>query len=69
MGSVDLKQIEKDGVSWVLTAGLVSIFVAALLWYIDDSLTYSPVPERQYQELRELRSAQAGLDSSPADPR
>lgn len=69
MGSIDLKQVEKDGIHWVLTAGLVSIFVTALIWYIDDSLTYSPVHERQYQELKELRSAQSGLNSSPVDLR
>lgn len=69
MGSVDSKKVEKDGITWVLTAGIASVFVAALLWYIDDSMTYSPVPERQYQELKDLRSAQSGLDSGRVDPR
>lgn len=69
MGSVDSKKVEKDGIAWILTAGIASVFVAGLLWYIDDSMTYSPVPERQYQELKDLRSAQSGLNSSPVDPR
>lgn len=69
MSASDQSTIERDGIQWILTAGIFSVILTGLLWYIDDVLIRAPLQTVHDEQLLELRNAQVGLNSSPADSR
>ena len=69
MSATDQATITRDGIQWIFTAGIFAVILVAFLWYVDDSLTYNPATAEHDQALHDLRSAQAGLNSSPSDSR
>lgn len=64
-----IEKREKDGVHWVLGAGLFALFMIALLWNIDAYLAAGTAEKTHQEELKELRTAQASFDSSVVEPR
>ena len=66
---VSVEKREKDGLHWVLGAGLFALFMIAVLSTSDRYLSEGSFEKRHQEELRELRTAQSGFDTSVVEPR
>lgn len=60
---------EKDGLHWVLGAGLFALFMIGVLSASDRFMSEGSYEKKHQEELRELRTAQAGFDTSVVEPR
>mgnify|MGYP006988489948 CR=1 FL=1 len=59
----------KDGMQWILGAGLVAELIAAFVAWSDRALSTSTGEQRLADTLRELRTAQPSLPSGNIDSR
>lgn len=60
---------QKKGLTWLLIAGPVAIFLTFALYTADQTLTQSTGEAELGKTLRELRGAQTSLSAGAVDPR
>lgn len=57
------------GMRWLFGAGMVAILFSVFLVSMDNLLTNSQGERKNYERMREMRSAQTSLGSASIDPR
>ena len=62
-------KVQKDGIKWFYSAGLIAIIFCLFLYSVDLHLTNYPYDKQLGQKLFKLRMAQTTLESSTQDPR
>jgi hypothetical protein len=66
----NVTEFEKSGAyAWLFGVGTLGIVIVALLWRLDDRLTYSKSETVKNEMLREIRSAQGSLSTRNVDKR